>query len=400
MGKLVGRPLNVAITVTSSFGFMLFGYDQGVMSGLLTGPAFTRTFPSINTLKNPGNATLQGSVVAIYDVGCFFGAIITLFIGEILGRRKTILIGCTVMIVGAILQTSSSTIAQLIVGRIVAGLGNGLNTSTIPVWHSELSKASSRGRGICIELAVNIFGIVIAYWLDYGMSYVNTDAQFRFPLAFQMLYAILTIAGVLFLPESPRWLVAHDRVDEAQQVLWSLQRDAKSLDVYDARVGKELQEIRHAIDEERRAAATTGWMTLLRNGTQKFRYRTLLGIGGQFIQQLGGINLITYYAPVIFQQSVGLPHNTSLLLGGCLGIVFWLSSLIPIFIIDKLGRRKLMIFACVGQTVCMAILAGTVSNGNKQSGIAASVMLFLFDFFFGVGLLVSCLIPPKFAWDG
>ena len=131
------------------------------MGGLLPGAAFNRTFPAIDTTKN-GDATLQGTVVAIYDVGCFFGAIICLFVGEFLGRRKAILLGCSTMIVGAVIQTSSSTVAQLIVGRIVAGLGNGLNTSTIPVWHSELSKASSRGKGICIELAVNIFGIIIA----------------------------------------------------------------------------------------------------------------------------------------------------------------------------------------------------------------------------------------------
>ena len=90
------------------------------MGGLLTGAAFTRTFPTIDTLKG-GDATLQGTVVAIYDVGCFFGAIICLFLGEILGRRKTILLGCTVMIVGAVIQTSSSSIGQLIAGRIIAG---------------------------------------------------------------------------------------------------------------------------------------------------------------------------------------------------------------------------------------------------------------------------------------
>ena len=162
------------------------------------------------------------------------------------------------------------------------------------------------------------------------MSFVNSDAQFRFPLAFQMVFAILTICGILFLPESPRWLIAHDKGDVARNVLWRLQHDAKSIDEHDLRITKEFKEIEHAIAEERRAAATTSYMTLLRDGSQKFRYRTLLGIGGQFIQQMGGINLITYYAPVIFEQSVGISHGKSLLLGGCLAIVFWLSSLVPI----------------------------------------------------------------------
>lgn len=171
MARLTGRPLNWAITATSGCGFLLFGYDQGVMSGLLTGSAFTSIFPEIDTTGDGhGSPSLQGTVVAIYDVGCFFGAILSLFIGETLGRRKSIMAGCLVMIVGATLQASAYSIPQLIVGRIVAGLGNGLNTSTIPVWHSELMKATKRGKGLCIELAVNLFGVMSAYWIDYGMS--------------------------------------------------------------------------------------------------------------------------------------------------------------------------------------------------------------------------------------
>lgn len=103
--------------------------------------------------------------------------------------------------------------------------------------------------------------------------------------------------------------------------------------------------------------------------------------------QLSGINLITYYAPTIFQESVGLSHNLSLLLAGFNGVAYFFSSLIPIWTIDRLGRRKLMLFAAAGQCACMAILAGTVWNGSTSAGLAATVMLFLFNFFFAIGLL-------------
>lgn len=150
---------------------------------------------------------------------------------------------------------------------------------------------------------------------------------------------------------------------------------------------EEMSEIQHAINEEREAARGGSFKAMLKNGPQKFLHRTLLGIGGQFMQQLSGINLITYYAPVIFEQSVGISHNLALLLAGFNGIAYFLSSLIPIWIIDRLGRRKLMLFAAAGQCACMAILAGTVSNGSKSAGVVAIVMLFLFNFFFAVGLL-------------
>ncbi|KAI1337585.1 sugar transporter STL1 [Xylariaceae sp. FL0016] len=396
---LVGKPLDWAISATAGAGFLLFGYDQGVMSGLLTGSAFTKTFPEIDTTDTgSGSASLQGTVVAIYEIGCFFGALMVLMFGEKLGRRWCMMIGCVVLAIGGALQASASTIPHMIIGRIVAGIGNGFNTSTIPVWHSELMKAKSRGKGLCIELAVNIFGVMTAYWVDYGMSYVNNESQFRFPLALQCAFALMTMVGVIFLPESPRWLVAHDRHDEARHVLWMVEPDARNISESDPRIIARLEEIQHAIQEERRATAGTNFKALFKNGDQKFFYRTMLGIGGQFMQQLSGINLITYYAPVIFQNSVNMPHNTALLLAGFNGVAYFISSLVPIWIIDRLGRRKLMLFAAAGQCACMAILAGTVSDGSKPAGLAATVMLFLFNFFFAVGLLaIPWLLPAEYA---
>lgn len=251
---------------------------------------------------------------------------------------------------------------------------------------------------LCIELAINIFGVMTAYWVDYGMSYVKNAAQFRFPLALQCVFAIATFAGIILLPESPRWLVAHDRHDEARMVLWSVEVAAKRMQLDDARVTHNLVEIQEAIQEERKAASSSSFRSLLKNGEQKFFYRTMLGIGGQFMQQLSGINLITYYAPVIFQQSVGLPHDLSLQLAGFNGIAYWLSAMVPIWLIDRLGRRKLMLFAAAGQGACMAVLAGAVSNGSASAGIVATVMLFLFNFFFSVGLLaIPWLLPAEYA---
>lgn len=101
------------------------------MSGLLTGVAFTAQFPQIDTELNPKNSSLQGTVVAIYEIGCFFGAILAFFFAERLGRRWSIILGCAILSVGAAIQCSAYSVGQLIAGRIVAGLGNGINTATI-----------------------------------------------------------------------------------------------------------------------------------------------------------------------------------------------------------------------------------------------------------------------------
>ncbi|KAL2818521.1 general substrate transporter [Aspergillus cavernicola] len=399
MSFLIGRPLSIAITATAGSGFLLFGYDQGVMSGLLTGDAFVRTFPEIDTTEGGnGSSSLQGTVVAIYEIGCFFGAIMSLLVGERLGRRWCIMAGCVILTIGAILQATSYGIPQLIVGRIVAGLGNGLNTSTIPVWHSELSKASSRGKGLAIELVINIFGVMTAYWVDYGMSYVNNESQFRFPIALQILFAVITFFGILVLPESPRWLIAHDRHNEARQVLWSVQENARLIGQDDALINMEISDITRAMAEERQASDQGSFKMILKNGPQRFRHRTLLAMGGQMMQQLSGVNLITYYNTVIFEQSVGMSHNLALLLAGFNGVAYFLSTFVPVWAIDRLGRRKLMLFAAAGQCACMGILAGTVWDGGPSAGIVATVMLFLFNFFFAVGLLaIPWLLPAEYA---
>ncbi|KAK7535325.1 general substrate transporter [Phyllosticta citribraziliensis] len=390
---LTGKALDNAITLCAGFCFLLFGYDQGVMSGLLTGSSFTTRFPEIDTVKNPGSSSLQGTVVAIYEIGCFFGAIFAFCTGEVLGRRRSIMIGCSVLTVGAVIQCSAYGIPQLIVGRIVAGLGNGINTSAIPVWHAELMKAHKRGKGLAIEFVLNIAGVATAYWVDYGFSFVENESQFRAPIAFQILFALVTLGMIVFLPESPRWLLNHGHEEEALRVLEALQPKANP-----EIIRAEVDIIQHALYEEKEIAGGTSFKALFKNGPQKFRYRVLLGIGGQFIQQLSGVNLITYYAAVIFETSIGMSKNTALLLAGFNGIAYFLSTFPVVWLLDRIGRRPLMLFAVFGQAACMAVLAGTVADGSKAAGIVAAVMLFAFNFFFAVGLLaIPWLLPAEYA---
>jgi MFS family permease len=136
--------------------------------------------------------------------GCFFGAVIAVWLGERLGRRKSVLVGTTIMSAGAILQICSYSVAQMIVGRIVAGIGNGINTATAPVWQTETSAIKWRGKLVVIELILNIAGFSLSNWVTYGFSFVGGPVSWRLPLAFQFLFIVILFATVPWLPESPR----------------------------------------------------------------------------------------------------------------------------------------------------------------------------------------------------
>lgn len=192
------------------------------------------------------------------------------------------------MSMGAILQISSYSVPQMIVGRIVAGLGNGLNTATAPVWQAETSKAAWRGKLVVIELILNIAGFSLSNWITYGFSYIDGPVAWRLPLAFQFVFIFILFATVPWLPESPRWLIAHDEVGEAEQII----ADLEATTVDDAYVVTESKEIQWAVQYERENGVS--WWDLLRgksgNGTSTIR-RLILGAGAQAMQQLAGINV-------------------------------------------------------------------------------------------------------------
>ncbi|GAA5823363.1 hypothetical protein JCM11251_007581 [Rhodosporidiobolus azoricus] len=389
MDRLPPQILMAMITACCGSGMLLFGYDQGVLGGLLTGGPFQRQFPSLTT-----NSTLQGFTVAIYEIGCAAGAVFAFFYGDYFGRRRSIMLGMVVLAIGAILQFMSYGLPQMIVGRIVTGLGNGLNTATIPVYQNETSKAHHRGRAVVTEMAINIFGVMLAYWVDYGLRNNQTDAQWRLPLALQVAFAIITVSLIAFVPESPRWLAAHGQTTAARDVLYRLDstQDEKARAVS---VEVQLHEILANIEKERKAA--TSFATCFSMGESRYFQRVFLGMGSQFMQQISGINLITYYAPVIFETSVGMSHDTALLLSGLNGVAYFLSALVPIPLIERVGRRKLLLFSAAGQAATMALLAGmTQDTGNKAKGIVAAVCLFVFNFFFSCGFLsIPWLYPAE-----
>ena len=289
------------------------------------------------------------------------------------------------MTVGAILQISAYSVTQMIVGRIVAGIGNGINTATAPVWQSETSQLRWRGKLVVIEMILNIAGFSLSNWMTYGFSFLSGPISWRFPLAFQLVFMIVLFSTTPWLPESPRWLIAHAQEDEAFQIL----ADLEDKDINDPFIIAQHKEIVYAVEYERRNAV--GWGDLLRGrtgaqgGTCTIR-RLLLGAGTQAMQQLTGINVTSYYLPTVLIQSVGLENSLARLLAACNSVSYLLFSLIAIPNVERWGRRRLMMFGAAGQFVCYLIitillryteLPGYPEAQGKQVASASIAFFFL-----------------------
>ncbi|KAG6120844.1 hypothetical protein E4U13_005863 [Claviceps humidiphila] len=390
---LSGPSLNWAIGAVAGCDFLLFGYDQGVMGGILTLPVFLDQFPDINDVA-PGldqatkssRSTYQGVAVASYNLGCFLGAIITIFIGNPLGRRRMIFLGTAIMIIGAALQASAFTLEHFIIGRIITGIGNGGNTSTVPMWQSETCSAHKRGKLVMIEGALITGGIMISYWIDLGLSFAPGSVAWRFPLAFQIVFCVFILCFVLSLPESPRWLVLKGRDDEAREVIAAI-AEVEDNDKY---VDNEFRAIKETVSEMSQGR----YSDLFARDKNRTLHRTIIAYVNQMFQQISGINLITYYAATIY-RGLGMSPFMSRLLAALNGTEYFIASWPSVFLVERVGRRKLMLFGAIGQALTMAILAGVGSQkDNTACQIAGIVFLFVFNTFFAVGWLGMTWLYP------
>jgi len=391
-----GGMLTFWLTVACGTDMTLFGYDQGVFGGVIV----TQNFLDVHGIS--GNTSLISTITAIYDIGCFFGAIAAFFIGDIIGRKKTILLGTTIMSIGAILQITSYSVAQMIVGRIVAGIGNGINTATAPPWQAETSKAAWRGKLIVIELILNIAGFSLSNWVTYGFSFLPGGAAWRVPLALQFIFIFILFATVPWLPESPRWLVAQDRIDEAELIL----ADVEGSVIEDPYVQTELQDIKTAIAFEREHSVRI--RDLIRGkatsdaGSGTLR-RIFLGMGAQFMQQFSGINVTSYYLPTVLIESVGFDNKMARLLAACNSVSYLLFSLIGIPNVERWGRRKMLMYAALGQGCCYLIItvllryqSDPTYPHSTEVGAASVAFFFLYYVFFGIGFQgVPWLYPAE-----
>ncbi|EIW58751.1 general substrate transporter [Trametes versicolor FP-101664 SS1] len=379
------RLSGILMTAFAAFGGILYGYDTGTISGIIAMDdwlaTFGNEFQGDKTAINPeGRSQSTGNeslVVSILSAGTFFGALGGAPVADILGRRIGLILSCVVFALGIALQTGSSNWATFIVGRFFAGFGVGLVSTLVPMYQSECAPKWIRGAIVSgYQWAITI-GLLLASVINNATKGRADHSAWRIPISIQFIWAFILFVGMFWLPETPRWLIKNDRIDDAARSLSRL----TSLPPDDPELLAEIEDIRAALREEQERGESS-YLDCFKFNKSKIAFRTLSGIFIQAWQQLTGINFIFYFGTTFFKNAgIANPFLTSV----ATNIVNVFMTLPGMWGVERFGRRSLLLWGAVVMCVCeylVAIIGVTISTNNKsgQNALIALVCIYIAAF--------------------
>jgi sugar porter (SP) family MFS transporter len=356
--RRVRRHVAVSAAITA-LGGLLFGYDTGVVSGALL--FLKKDFGGLSSFQ-------QELVTSLLLVGAVIGALAAGRVSDWIGRRFTVLITAVVFIVGVLLAAFTPTYPVLLVARIIIGLAVGSASMVVPLYIGEIVPPRVRGGLVSLnQLAITV-GILSSYLIDYGLS---GTGNWRLMFGLAAIPAAALFLGMLFQTESPHWLIRQGREDEARAVLRRVR--------YDSDIEGEIREVREVSRRE------AGVRELL---SPRVRPLLTVGILLAVFQQITGINTVIYYAPTLL-QGAGFGNSGALLanvVNGCVNVGM---TIVAIWLLDKVGRRPLLLTGTAGMAVGMAITALSFLGGENLTGalaIVAVLGLLIYTGSFAIGL--------------
>ncbi|KAH6914768.1 general substrate transporter [Coprinopsis sp. MPI-PUGE-AT-0042] len=355
----------------ASFAACTIGYDSAFIGTTLALPSFVAEFGLSEAYRPAAEvALIKANVVSVYQAGAFFGALGAYVTSYYFGRKMTLVMWTVIFMIGAGMMLGANGdrgLGLIIGGRVLAGLGVGAASNIVPIYISELSPPAVRGRLVGIyELGWQIGGLV-GFWINYGLqeTMAPSTRQWHIPFAVQLIPAGVLLLGALWLKESPRWNFANGKRDQAiKDLCWI--RNLPSTDPY---LQEELAAIDAEIEHHHTVVGAGFWAPFKAIKQRDVQWRLFLG-GMLFLFQNGsGINAINYYSPTVF-RSIGITGtSTGFLTTGIFGVVKTVLTFVwLIWLIDRLGRTKLLMIGAVGGSVCMWIIGAYIKLANAGDG--------------------------------
>jgi SP family galactose:H+ symporter-like MFS transporter len=369
------KPFVYVAVGVAAIGGLLFGYDTGVISGAIL--FITKQF----ALSAPMEEIVVSSVLA----GAVLGAVLGGALSDRFGRRKMIVLSGIIFTVSALGTALAPTVSWLIVGRTVSGVAIGIASFISPMYIAELAPAKVRGALVAVNMLAITTGIVAAYLVDYALS---GSQEWRLMFGLAAIPSIGLVVGMWLLPDSPRWLISKSRIAQATLALRRLRMESD--------IGPEIAEIQQSIGKQ----SGTWKEELLR---PSIRMPLIVGVVLAVFQQTTGINTVMYYSPTIFKFAGITAVGPAILAGAGLAAVMWFLHVVAIFLLDRVGRRPLLLIGIAGQVVGLAVLGAAFEFEHlasfKSTVAIAGLVIYVASFAVGLGpifwLLISEIFPLK-----
>jgi SP family xylose:H+ symportor-like MFS transporter len=362
----------------ATLGGLLFGYDTAVISGAIEP---LRGFFGLD-------ATMKGWAAGCALVGCVAGVMMAGPMNDRLGRKITLLLAAVLFLFSALGTALPRTFTEFVIYRIVGGLGVGIASMTSPMYIAEISPARLRGRMVSLNQFAIIFGMLVVYFVNYSIALQGDEAWmrstgWRWMFGSEAVPALVLLAAMFFVPESPRFLCRKGRVDKAREILAKIDGEEHA--------GREIAEIEATLRQE-----SGNLRELLRPG---LRGVLILGIALAVLQQVTGINVFLYYAPDIFRAVAGTGTDIALLQTIVVGAVNLLFTVIAIVTVDRIGRRPLMIAGAVGMGVSLMAIGAASWTQAIGGWLLVFVLGYIASFALSVGpvtwVILSEIFPTK-----
>jgi len=348
--KVFNPYLVAAIAV---MGGLLFGFDVSSMSSLISNDNYVEYFGTGEPGDRSVSAMRQAGITASMAGGSFLGSLVSGPTSDKLGGKPVLQMAAWIWIIGCAIQCSAINMAQLIMGRIIGGFGVGFASSQAPVYVAEMSPKRLRGALVGVFQWFVTWGILIMFYIGYGCGHINGPASFRAAWGIMMIPGLVFFVGTLFLTESPRWLAAHEKWEDAIYIISHVQ--AKG-DENDENVRIEVEEIKGAVYVEQNSK-----FRFYHLFSRKNIRRTFIGATCQMWQQLTGMNVEMYYITTIFSFA-GYEGDSNLIASSIQYVINVVMTIPALLFVDRWGRRRVMFYGAIIMMAWMIAMAAVLGQ--------------------------------------